>query len=111
MDFKMEIRRDSKTEPSSAAASAEERPPTQTTTTGRTGKGNSRTAKRGAPKEDDQMDATKTVMPENPTPQSNTEKMILEALEHMNKRMNDMEKKSKDREESEASWQKPGSEF
>ena len=73
------------------------------------------------------MDATKTVMPENPTPQNSTEKMILEALENMNNRMNNMEKKDKekdeaqkkekekeeaqsDKERSEASWQMPGSE-
>ena len=102
--------------PSSAAASAEGKEPTKTTTEN-TGKGYSRTAKRGAPKEDDKMDAQEPVMPENPTPQSNTEKMILEALEHMSNRMDDMEKKNKDREEaqsdkgrSEASWQMPGSE-
>ena len=73
------------------------------------------------------MDVTATVMPENPTPQNNTEKMILEALEKMNNRMDNMEKKDKEKDEaqnkekekeeaqsekgrSEASWQMPGSE-
>ena len=85
--------------------------------TEKTGKGRSRTAKRGAQEEDNKMEAQKPVLPENPTPQNNTEKMILEALENMSSRMDEMEKKNKDREEaqsdkgrSEASWQMPGSE-